>query len=310
MNDYWLAVLLGIVEGLTEFLPISSTGHMLLASHALGINLQEGYWKMFIVVIQLGAILAVVVYYQRRLRELVADFFAPKTVGAAGAIDHVPRWRHPLVLVLAAVVPAGLVGVLTKKYIDAIMEKALPIGVALLVGGVLIELIERACRGRGWVDDVARVTPLQALGIGLSQVVSLIPGASRSACTIMGGRLCGLDLRAAADFSFLLSIPTMTAATAYTLAHTLFKERTSLNAHQWGVLAVGFGVSFVVALAVVAWFLHYLKTHSFRLFVVYRIVLGLAVILAVWRGWVVQHEPGEGERGGAPGTEYTVRSTK
>ncbi|HMF15357.1 MAG TPA: undecaprenyl-diphosphate phosphatase [Gemmataceae bacterium] len=277
MNDYWLAVLLGIVEGLTEFLPISSTGHLLLAQHLLEVPLdKDPYWKMFTVVIQLGAILAVVVYYQRRLRELIGDFLA------ASSKYHVPRWRHPLVLVLLAVVPAGLIGILAKKRIDELMEHALPIGIAFLVGGILIELIERACRGRGWIHDAADVSPGQAIGIGVAQAVALIPGSSRSACTIMGGRLLGLDMRAAADFSFLLSIPTMFAAAFY----SLYKHHVPLDAHQWGVLAVGFVVSFLVAWPVVAWFLHYLKTHSFRLFVVYRIVVGVAVIVAVWRGYL------------------------
>lgn len=276
MHDYWLAVLLGIVEGVTEFLPISSTGHLLLAEHLLQVRLKEDFWKMFTVVIQLGAILAVVVYYARRLRELVVDFFAPKSP------VRIARWRHPLVWLLAAVVPAGVIGLLAKKRIEESMEHALPIGVALLVGGILIEVIERACRGRGWVHDVAEVSPVQALGIGVAQAVALIPGVSRSASTIMGGRICGLDLRAAADFSFLLGIPTMFAAAGY----SLLKHPVSLDAHQRGVLAVGFGVSFVVALGVVAWFLRYLRTHSFRLFVVYRIVLGLGVIVAAWRGWL------------------------
>jgi undecaprenyl-diphosphatase len=185
-------------------------------------------------------------------------------------------------LVLVAVVPAGVIGILAKKRIDDLMEHALPIGIAFLIGGILIELIERACRGRGWVHDAADVSPGQAVGIGVAQAVALIPGASRSACTIMGGRLLGLDLRAAADFSFLLSIPTMFAAAFYSLT----KHRVALDAHQWGVLAVGFGVSFIVALAVVAWFLHYLKSHTFRLFVIYRIVVGVGIIIAVWRGWL------------------------
>jgi undecaprenyl-diphosphatase len=279
MNDYWLALILGVVEGLTEFLPISSTAHLLLAEQILGIDLGDSnprgaFWKMFTVVIQLGAILAVVVYYAPRLRELISDFFSPK--------HAVPRWRHPLVLVLVAVVPAGVIGVLAKKHIDEIMEKALPIGVALAVGGVVIEVIERLTRGRGTVDDVARVTPFQAIAIGFAQAVALIPGSSRSACTIMGGRLVGLTMRAAADFSFLLSIPTMAAATVY----SLYKHRQPIAADDWVILGIGFGVSFVVALAVVAWFLHYLKSHSFRLFVVYRLVVGVGVIVAVLRGWL------------------------
>jgi undecaprenyl-diphosphatase len=277
MNDYWLAVLLGIVEGLTEFLPISSTGHLLLTEQLLHLELEtDPFWKMFTVVIQLGAILAVVVYYQQRLRTLVGDFFAAKS------IYPVPRWRHPMILVGAAVAPAGIIGVLAKKQIDQLMEHALPIGFALLIGGILIELIERVCQGRGHVHDAADVTPGQALGIGLAQAVALIPGASRSACTIMGGRLLGLDIRAAADFSFLLSIPTMFAAAGY----SLYKHRVPLDAHQWVVLGIGSVVSFIVALAVVTWFLHYLKSHSFRLFVIYRVIVGAAVIVAAWRGWL------------------------
>ena len=276
MNDYWLAVLLGIVEGLTEFLPISSTAHLLLAEQLLNVPLKEDYWKMYTVVIQFGAILAVVVYYQSRLRDLIGDFFA------SNSKYPVPRWRHPVILVLAAVVPAGLVGVLAKSRIDALMERAQPIGFALLIGGVLIEAIERWCRGRGRVRDAADVSPGQAIGIGCAQAIALIPGSSRSACTIMGGRLLGLDMRAAADFSFLLSIPTMFAAAVY----SLYKHHVPLDRHQWGVLAVGFIVSFAVAWPVVAWFLHYLKTHSFRVFVVYRVIVGLAVIIAVWRGYL------------------------
>jgi undecaprenyl-diphosphatase len=277
MSDYWLAVVLGIIEGLTEFLPISSTGHLLIAQQLLNVPLDTNpFWKMFTVVIQLPAILAVVVYYFPRLRGLIADFFATKSM------YPVPRWRHPVILVLAAVAPAGITGLLAKKYIDELMEHALPIGVAFLVGGILIEMIERWCRGRGWVHDAADVSPGQALGIGVAQAVALIPGASRSACTIMGGRLLGLDMRAAADFSFLLSIPTMFAAAGY----TAYKHRVPLDSHQLMILAIGSVVSFIVALAVVAWFLHYLKSHSFRLFVLYRVVVGTIVIVAALYGWL------------------------
>jgi undecaprenyl-diphosphatase len=277
MSDYWLAVILGIVEGLTEFLPISSTGHLLIAQQLLRVPLDEDpFWKMFTVVIQLPAIFAVVVYYFPRLRTLIADFFAKKS------IYPVPRWRHPVILVLAAVAPAGIVGILAKKKIDELMEHALPIGVAFLVGGVLIEVIERWCRGRGWVHDAADVSPGQGMAIGVAQAVALIPGASRSACTIMGGRLLGLDMRAAADFSFLLSIPTMFAAAGY----SLYKHRVPLDSHQMMTLGIGSVVSFIVALAVVAWFLHYLKSHSFRLFVIYRVVVGTIVIVAALYGWL------------------------
>ncbi|HXG10403.1 MAG TPA: undecaprenyl-diphosphate phosphatase [Gemmataceae bacterium] len=288
MQDFWIAVLVGIVEGITEFLPISSTGHMLLVEQALGLELAtDEFWKLFTIVIQFGAILAVVVYYGSRLRELTADFLAPRRLladeSAAGAAKcRVPRWRHPLVLVLAAVIPAGLVGVIFKKPIDRLMEHALPIGLALIAGAVLIEVIERLCQGRGWVEDISGVSPGQALGIGVAQIASLVPGVSRSASTIMGGMLVGLRLKAAADFSFLLSIPTMAAAALYSLV----KTRAAMDLHRWLVLAVGFVTAFVVAYVVVAWFLHYVRSHSFRLFVVYRIVLGLAVIAAWYCGWL------------------------
>src|SRR5262245_16613479 len=250
MNDYLLAMLLGVVEGLTEFLPISSTGHMLLVENMLGTDLeQDAFWKMFTVVIQLGAILAVVVFYTKRLRGLVADFVAPRRNEKH---PPVPRWRHPLVLVLAAVVPAGVIGILAKKQIDALMEHALPIGLALLIGGIMIEIVERLRQGRDRTIDMADVSPLQAFIIGVAQAAALIPGVSRSAATIMGGRLCGLSTRAAADFSFLLSIPTMTAAAGY----SLYKHRVPLTGDQWIILTIGFVTSFAVALAVVAWFLH------------------------------------------------------
>lgn len=279
MQDYWLAVLIGIVEGITEFLPISSTGHMLLVEQWIGKALNrdletDPFWKLFTIVIQFGAILAVVVYYWPRLRALVLDFFTPSA--------SVPRWRHPLILVLAAVVPAGLTGILLKDKIEQLMEHALPIGIALIVGAVLIELIERWSKDRATVDDVAQVSPGQAIGIGVAQIFSLIPGVSRSASTIMGGMALRLRLKAAADFSFLLSIPTMGAAAGYKLV----KSPVTLDTHQWLVLGTGFVTAFVVAYIVVAWFLYYVRSHSFRIFVIYRILLGLVVIIACLCGWL------------------------
>jgi undecaprenyl-diphosphatase len=275
MNDIALAVLLGVVEGITEFLPISSTGHMLLVEHGLGVDLEaDPFWKMFTVVIQLGAILSVVVFYARRLTSLLRDFVA--------ATPQVPRWRHPVVLILFAVVPAGAVGVLGKKTIDALMSSALPVGMALLAGALAIELVERLRRGRDRMTDVHQVFPWQAAVIGVAQVASLIPGVSRSAATILGGRLCGLNTRAAADFSFLLSIPTMTAAAVYSLS----KHQTAISFDRWIVLFVGFVTSFAVALVVVAWFLHYVRSHTLRIFVPYRLVLGAFVIAAWQAGWL------------------------
>jgi undecaprenyl-diphosphatase len=190
-----------------------------------------------------------------------------------------------LILILAAVVPAGIVGVLMKKRIDKLMEEALPIGLALIGGGVAIEIIEWACRGRGRVKDATRVSPAQALGIGLAQVASLVPGVSRSAATIMGGRVCNLNMRAAADFSFLLSIPTMAAATVFSMSSFLYKNPVSLDLEKILVLATGFVTAFVVALLVVVWFLRYVQTHSFRLFVLYRLVVGFGILLAWYEGF-------------------------
>lgn len=276
MNDTTLAFLLGIVEGITEFLPISSTGHMLLVEHLIGMDLEsDPFWKMFTVVIQLGAILAVVVFYFRRLTALVRDFVWGE--------HRVGRWRHPLVLIVLAVIPAGVVGVAGKKTIDALMGSALPIGIALVGGALAIEGVERIRRDRDRVMDVHEVGPAAAAAIGLAQVASLIPGVSRSAATILGGRLCGLSTRAAADFSFLLSIPTMTAAAAYSLT----KHHAAISPDRWIVLAVGFVTSFVVAFLVVAWFLHYVRRHTLRLFVPYRLILGALVIAAWWTGWLI-----------------------
>lgn len=271
MSDWALAILLGIVEGVTEFLPISSTGHMLLVEQWLGVDLEgDSFWRMFTVVIQLGAILSVVVYYSRRLMSLLRDFVATHPV--------IPRWRHPVLLIMLAVVPAGVVGVIGKRTIDALMSSALPIGLALIGGAVAIEMVERLRRGRDRVLDVQEVGPMTALAIGVAQVASLVPGISRSAATILGGRLCGLSTRAAADFSFLLSIPTMGAAAVY----SLYKHPAPVAPERWGVLLLGFVTSFVVAWGVVAWFLHYVRRHTLRVFVPYRLVLG-GIVLAAWQ---------------------------
>lgn len=273
MKNYLLAVLLGTVEGLTEFLPISSTGHLLVVEQLLGMDLaHDPFWKLFTVVIQLGAILAVVAYFARRLLSLVVDFISPRAVQDS---SPVPRWRHPVVLVLAAVIPAGVLGVLAKGQIDDLMEHTLPIGISLIVGGLLIEFVERLRAGHDRVHD-AELTPVwAALVIGCAQAVAIIPGVSRSASTILGGRLCGLSTRAAADFSFLLSIPTMLAAASY----SLYKHRAPLTGEQWMLLGIGFGVSFVVALAVIIWFLKYVRNHGLRLFVVYRLLVGAGIVI-------------------------------
>lgn len=273
MNDYLLAVLIGIVEGITEFLPISSTGHMLVFEQMLGLDLeQDPFWRLFTIVIQLGAILAVVLLYWRTLARFASTFFAK-----GGLAD---KLRHPLILVGLAFVPSAIAGVTLKKKIDALMEHALPIGLALIVGGIAIEVIERITKDRGATKELDDVTPNQALGIGMAQIVSLVPGVSRSGATIMGGLLGGVARTTATDFSFLLSIPTMFAAAGY----SLLKHHTPLTGEQWGVLGVGFVTAAVTAGLVVAWFLRHVKTHTFRGFVIYRLIAGAAICAAFATG--------------------------
>lgn len=275
MSDHIRAIILGIIEGVTEFLPISSTGHMLLVKDLLGIDLEnDPFWKLFIIVIQFGAILSVVWFFRKKLLELVCDFLRVRSVEV--------MIKHPLFIVCLAVVPAGLAGLLLKKHIDTLMEHTLPIALALIVGGILMEWIERLTQNKGSVTDVKHVSLRASCMIGCAQVVSMIPGVSRSGATIMGGLLCGLNRKTATEFSFLLSIPTMTAASSY----SLYKHTAAISSDQWVTLTIGFVTSFIVALCVVAWFLKFVQSHRFRLFIVYRIILGF-LIIGLWSVGVV-----------------------
>lgn len=254
------AALLGLVEGVTEFIPVSSTGHLILASHWLG---QEGESaKTFEIFIQLGAILAIVWLYRARLvHALVA------------ARREEPSRRFLLNLVIAFL-PAALVGFLAHDWIKERLFTPLVVAVALIVGGLLILLIEWLQPAER-VHEVLEVRPTTALGIGLAQVLSLIPGTSRSGATIMGGYALGLSRRAATEFSFFLSIPVMFAATLY----DLFKSRGTLSGADAPVFAVGFVVAFVSALVVVKSFLRYVSHHSFAAFAWYRLALGVLLLL-------------------------------
>jgi len=254
------AALLGLIEGVTEFIPVSSTGHLILASRWLGESGEAA--KTFDIFIQLGAILAIVWLYRARLSH----------AGAAARRDPVSR-RFLLNLVIAFL-PAAIVGFLAHDWIKARLFTPVVVATALVVGGLLILLIERL-RPRERVADVADVRPPTALGVGLAQVLSLIPGTSRSGATIMGGYALGLSRRAATEFSFFLSIPVMFAATLY----DLLKSRGALGAADLPAFTVGFIVSFVSALIVVKAFLGYVSRHSFNAFAWYRIILGGAILL-------------------------------
>jgi undecaprenyl-diphosphatase len=254
------AALLGLIEGVTEFIPVSSTGHLILASRWLGETGDVA--KTFDIFIQLGAILAIVWLYRARLTH---------TLLAAG---REPASRRFLLNLAIAFLPAAIVGFLAHDWIKARLFTPVVVAAALVAGGLLILLIEWL-QPRERVADVADVRPPTALGIGLAQVLSLVPGTSRSGATIMGGYALGLSRRAATEFSFFLSIPVMFAATLY----DLLKSRGALGAADIPAFAVGFTVSFVSALVVVKAFLGYVSRHSFSVFAWYRIALGAVILL-------------------------------
>jgi len=261
------ALILGIVEGLTEFLPISSTGHLILAGDLLNFNDDRG--KLFEIVIQSGAILAVVWEYRVRI---------------AGVLSGLGRDRQANRLVLnlgIAFMPLAVLGLLFKKAIEANLFKPVPVALAFIIGAFFILWAEKR-EHKIRVETVDDMTPLDALKLGLAQAAALIPGTSRSGATIIGGLLFGLSRKAATEFSFFLAIPTLFAATAY----QLFKERALLNANDLGMWVVGFIAAFVSAFLCVRWLLRYVSSHDFTPFAWYRIVFGVVVLLTAQFGWV------------------------
>lgn len=263
MNDIIKAIILGLVEGATEFIPVSSTGHLILAGDWL--NFEGARAKTFEVFIQLGAILSVVWIYRQ------------KVVRVFGNSWRRPEDREFLINMAIAFVPAALTGFFIHDWIKEHLFNPVTVAWALLVGGVIILLIE------WWnppviIEDADHVPRKKALGIGLAQVLSLFPGVSRSGATIMGARSLGLSRRAATEFSFFLAIPIMFAATGY----DLFKSRDTLSAADAPVFAVGFIVSFLSALVVVKAFLGFVSHRSFRVFAWYRIIFGTLLLIMYW----------------------------
>jgi undecaprenyl-diphosphatase len=254
------AAVLGLVEGATEFIPVSSTGHLIVVSEWLGLVDERA--KTFDIFIQLGAILAIVWLYRARLTRVVV---------AARRDDASRRFLGNL---LIAFLPAAIVGFLTHNWIKDRLFNTAVVAVALVAGGLIILLIERWAPRPG-VHDVSELPARTALGIGLAQVLSLIPGTSRSGATIMGGYALGLSRTAATEFSFFLAIPVMLAATMY----DLLKSWSVLTPTDIPMFAVGFIVSFVSAIVVVRAFLSYVARHSFRVFAWYRIAFGAALLL-------------------------------
>lgn len=266
--NWFDALLLGVLEGITEFLPVSSTGHLILLGQYLGHD--DDAAKTLEIVIQLGAVLAVVVYYRHKLAGLVR-----------GVVRRDPASLRLALALIIAFVPAAVIGLLLHKWIKEQLFGPGPVAVALIVGGVAMIGIESFLKVRGGerLDGTEHITPRRALTIGLAQCVSLWPGASRSMSTIVGGQLCGLSTATAAEFSFLLAIPTLGAATLFDLA----KNGKTLLEAPGGLLALGVGmvVAFAVALLVIAAFLRYLRRFGLIPFGAYRIVLGIAVLLLV-----------------------------
>ena len=253
------ALILGIVEGVTEFLPISSTGHLILVGGLLGAN--DERWNVFNIVIQTGAMLAIVWEYRAR-------FFR---------VD-IALYRNLFV----AFLPAAFFGLLFSRIIKGYLFHAVPVALAFIIGGVIILLVERKPRTHSRVESVSEMKWRDALKVGFAQCFALIPGTSRSGATIIGGMLFGLSRKAATEFSFFLAVPTLVAAGAY----DLFKHRTLFSTSDLPMFGVGSITAFVCAFVVVRWLIRYVATHDFKPFAWYRIAFGLIVLLTAHFGWV------------------------
>lgn len=295
MSDYLLSLLLGIIEGLTEFLPISSTAHLRIAQALLNVDLTSGYWKTYTIVIQLGAILSLPVYFARRIRSFLSTF-------PAGGRGDRTFLTHPLSLTAIAFALTAIPAYLLTRVIGKNLESLTIMGASLVIGGVVMWVVDASMsryekagpsaspsRIRTW--HMEEMTLAQAAWIGLCQVLAAVfPGTSRSMATIAGGQLAGMSRAAALEFSFFLSMPTMAAAAGYDLLKSLSSGHgdpmgvTQIDAHGWVVLGIGFVVSFIVAYASVAWLMAWVRRHGFVPFAIYRIVVGTAV-LAWAAGW-------------------------
>ena len=258
MNDLVTATVLGIVEGLTEFLPVSSTGHLILAADLLGAT--EERWTVFNLVIQTGAMLAVVWEYRARFFKVDTKLYGN---------------------LIVAFIPAAVLGLLFGGLIKAHLFHAVPVAIAFIVGALIIFWVDRGERAAR-VQTTDEMTWIDALKVGLAQCFALIPGTSRSGASIIGGMLFGLSRKAATEFSFFLAVPTLVAAGAY----DFLKHRALFSADQLASLAVGLVVSFVAAFVVIRWLIRYVATHDFRWFAWYRIAFGIIVLATAWTGVV------------------------
>jgi undecaprenyl-diphosphatase len=293
MSDYVISVVLGIVEGLTEFLPVSSTAHLRITESLLHVSLSSDYWKMYSIVIQLGAILCLPLFFRARIQKLLATF--PR-----GPRDEHTLFNHPLSLVLIATACTAIPAFVVKKLIDANLESLSVIGTSLVVGGVVMVAVDlwRARAEREgperWDNpiktwEMEEMTVAQSIWIGLCQTLAaLYPGTSRSMATIASGQIAGLSRATALEFSFFVSMPTMAIATGYDFlkwrgaraAAAAGNGAPATTTHEWIVLAIGFVTAFAAAYGTVAWFMAWVRKHGFLPFGAYRIAVGAAVL--VW----------------------------
>ncbi len=284
MYDYLLSVFLGVVEGLTEFLPVSSTAHLRICEALLHIDLHDGFWKMYTIVIQLGAILALPVYFWHRILQFLRTF--PK-----GERGNRTILTNPLSLTLIAFVVTAVPAWLLTKQIGKNLENLWVMALALLIGGIVMWVVDVVFT-RPRTMDMEEMTLPQAIWIGAAQILSAVfPGTSRSMSTIAAGQVAGLSRPAALEFSFFLSMPTMVVATGFDFLKTVMPRHheadiapLTINAHQWIVLVIGFVASFFVALVVVAWFMNWVRARGFAPFALYRIVLGIGLLTLLARG--------------------------
>ena len=280
-----MSVLLGIVEGLTEFLPVSSTAHLRIAEALMKIPMDDAYWKMYTIVIQLGAIIALILLFTGRIVGFMRTF--PR-----GESGNNTWLNHPISLTFIAFAITSVPSLLLHKWSDKHLGSIAAIAWAMLIGGIIMWIVDaRASRQDPTTEHVEQMGLGQAIWIGFCQTFSAVfPGTSRSMSTIAGGQLAGLSRPAALEFSFLLSIPTMVAATGWDFVKEVYVHKAAepgavaasnvvMNSERWIVLAIGLVVSFIVALGVVEWFLAWVRRHGFTIFAIYRILLGGALLI-------------------------------
>lgn len=275
MDYYFIlkAIVIGIVEGITEFLPISSTGHMIIVGDFINFKeplVSRNYRNMFDVVIQLGAIMAIVVLYWRKIKDSIVN------LGGYGF----KLWRN----IIVAFIPSAALGFILHDKIEVYLFSTATVAIALVLGAILMLYMENKYRKGNVIRNIDDVNMMQALKIGVFQCLSLWPGMSRSASTILGGWVSGLSNIAAAEFSFFLALPTMLAASGYVTAKAILRGTVAFTASEVAGLVVGFVVSFLIALLVVEGFIAFLKRKPMRVFAIYRLLIGIILIVFIYSG--------------------------